>query len=192
MFRSKRYKTVTELVRACQRLEPAAQTAFYDRYKKQLLGVCTRYARTDAEAEDIFQEAFIKVFTHIDQLENPESADGWVKSVVIRTAINYYHRTTKNDNRQTVYEESNDDRASDDYANLIGRFSQDEICAVINQLPDGYRLTINLYLIDGYSHAEIAELLGIAENTSKSQVSRGRSVLIKKLIQFGIHRYEKV
>lgn len=192
MFRSKRYKTVTELVRACQRLEPAAQTAFYDRYKKQLLGICTRYARTDAEAEDIFQEAFIKVFTHIGQLEKVESADGWVKSVVVRTAINYYHRTTKDENRQTVYEESSDDRESDDYANLISRFSQDEICAVINQLSDGYRLAINLYLIDGYSHAEIADLLGISESTSKSQLSRGRNALIKKLTQLGIHRYEKV
>lgn len=192
MFRSKRYKTLTELVRACQRLEPAAQTAFYDRYKKQLLGVCLRYARTDAEAEDIFQEAFIKVFTHIDQLIKPESADSWVKSVVIRTAINYYHRTTKNENCQTIYEESNDDRESDDYLRMISRFSQEEICAVINQLPDGARLVVNLYLIDGYSHEEIAEMLDIAEGTSKSQLSRGRIALIKKLTQLGIHRYEKV
>jgi RNA polymerase sigma factor (sigma-70 family) len=185
-----RYRTLTDLVRACQRLEPAAQTAFYDRYKRRLLGVCLRYARTDAEAEDIFQDAFIKVFARIGQLEKPEAADAWVKSVVIRTAINHYHRATKPAQHQTYYDEIADTRDSGDYDKLLAGLNTEALLAIINQLPDPQRLVLNLFLIDGYGHADIAELLNMPENTSKSHLLRGRVTLIQKLARLGIHRYE--
>lgn len=185
-----RYRTLTDLVRACQRLEPAAQTAFYDRYKRRLLGVCLRYARTNAEAEDIFQDAFIKVFAHIGQLEKPEAADAWVKSVVIRTAINQYHRATKPAHNQTDYDEISDTQDSGDYDKLLAGLNTDALLSIINQLPDPQRLVLNLFWIDGYGHADIAELLTIPENTSKSHLLRGRATLIQKLARLGIHRYE--
>lgn len=180
------------MVHACQRHEANAQSAFYDRYKARLLGVCQRYTRTTTEAEDIFQEAFVRVFHHIGDLRDPETADQWVKTIVVRTAINYYHRSTKSVMATlTEYDPNTDERTSDDYAALLARFGVDELCAIISQMPEHYRIVVNLYLIDGYSHADIAGMLNIAENTSKSQLSRGRAWLINKLNQLG-HRYEPV
>lgn len=190
LFGKKKYNSLRELVVACQQLQPQAQNAFYERYKSRLLGVCVRYARTQAEAEDIFQEAFIKIFNHIGELQNPDAADSWVKSTVIRTAINYYNRVTRPEEQLAAYDEQTDQVASDDYDTLIRQLNLDTLLAFINQLPDSYRLVVNLYLVEGYNHAEIAELLAIPEATARSQYSRARPLLIKIFQQNGIERHE--
>ena len=190
LFRKKKYTSLNELVIACQRQEPRAQDAFYERYKGRMLGVCVRYAKTLAEAEDIFQDAFIKIFQHIHELEKPESADSWVKSVVVRTAINYYNRTTRQEERFTTYEYVSDELVSDDYEMVLNQQNTDALLTLISQLPDAYRLVFNLYLIEGYSHAEIAALLTIPEATVRSQYSRAKQLLIKKIQQNGIERHE--
>ena len=189
-FPSKKYSTLTDLVKACQRLDARAQTIFYERYKSELIGICLRYARTKAEAEDIYQESFIRVFKYIDQVKNPESIDSWIKSVVIRTAINYYHRTTKLENLHISADAHAVDFEGDQHEGIIERLSVDELREIIGQLADGYRMIINLHLIDGYSHVEIAEMLYISDSTSRSQFLRGRNILIKKLREAGITRYE--
>lgn len=190
LFGKKKYNSLRDLVVACQQLQPQAQNAFYERYKSRLLGVCLRYARTQAEAEDIFQEAFIKIFNHIQELQNPEAADSWVKSTVIRTAINYYNRTTRPEENLTAYDGQTDQMVSDDYDTLIKQFNLDALLTFINQLPDSYRLVVNLYLVEGYNHVEIAELLAIPEATARSQYSRARQLLIKTFQQNGIERHE--
>jgi RNA polymerase sigma factor (sigma-70 family) len=190
LFRGKKYGSLNELVKGCQRLEASAQTEFYQRYKTKLIGVCIRYAKTQAESEDIFQEAFIKVFKNINELREIESIDSWVKSVVIRTAINYYNRTTR---QQLLHEDlSNFDShfQSTDYEALIDRMDTEIILDIIAQLPDGYRMIVNLHLIDGYTHAEIAVMLSIADGTARSQYHRARNILVKKLQEIGINRYE--
>jgi RNA polymerase sigma factor (sigma-70 family) len=190
IFRSKKYDSLTSLVRACQEQEPKAQTLFFERYKSRMTGICLRYARTRAEADDIFQEAFIRIFSHIDQLRNPEAADGWVKMLVIRTALNYYHRTTKLQDRHDDIHAAEHQVESDDYARMIDQLNVDDLLAIINELPDKYRTIINLYLIDGYSHAEIGEILSVSEATSRSQLMRGRNILLKKLESRGILHHE--
>ncbi|SEI52689.1 RNA polymerase sigma-70 factor, ECF subfamily [Dyadobacter sp. SG02] len=189
-FLNKKYNTLTDLVKACQRLDPRAQTVFYERYKSELIGICLRYAKTKAEAEDIYQESFIKVFKHIDEVINPETIDSWIKSVVIRTAINYYHRTTKLETRHVSADAYAIDVEAERHDLIIERISVNELREIIGQLPDGYRIIINLHLIDGYSHVEIAKMLSISDSTSRSQFLRGRNLLIKKLQQAGISRYE--
>ncbi|MCE7061972.1 RNA polymerase sigma factor [Dyadobacter sp. CY343] len=189
-FPSKKYSTLTDLVKACQRLDSRAQTIFYERYKSELIGICLRYAKTKAEAEDIYQESFIRVFKYIDQVKNPESIDSWIKSVVIRTAINYYHRTTKLENLHISADAHAIDFEGDQHEGIIERLSVDELREIIGQLADGYRMIINMHLIDGYSHVEIAEMLSISDSTSRSQFLRGRNILIKKLREAGITRYE--
>lgn len=189
-FRNKKYSSLADLVRACQANDTRAQTAFYERYKSKLLGLCLRYAKTKAEAEDIFQEGFIKVFKNINELRNVEVIDSWVKSVVIRTAINYYHRTTKEQQLHSNLEDYQREIDSGDHGKIITQMDMNVLLGVINTLPDGYRMIINLHLIDGYTHTEIGEMLKISDSTSRSQFLRGRNLLMKKLQEKGITQYE--
>jgi len=184
--RKKKYNSLEELVLACQRSDPRAQHDLYERYKGRMLAVCLRYARTEAEAEDIFQDAFIKVFKNIAEIKDVHATDAWVKAIVIRTAINYYQRTTKNESLKISFEDTEQSLESQDYERIISQMDLDMLLKIIGSLPNGYRTVINLHLIDGYSHGEIAEILSISEGTSKSQYRRGKNLLIKKLQQQGI------
>ena len=181
---------LTELVRACQRQDSRAQVIFYDRYKSRLLGICMRYARTVAEAEDIFQEGIMKIFSKIGELSKPESVDSWVKTIMIRHAIDYYNQVTKKEILSRSYENAEMDWQVDDHSAIMQRMDVEMLLETINELPDGYRIVVNLYFIDGYKHAEIAQLLGIMEATSRSQLTRGRNLLFKLLEQKGIKQHE--
>jgi RNA polymerase sigma factor (sigma-70 family) len=172
-----------DLVIACQRHDPKAQTAFYNLYKGRLLGVCRRYARTEAEAEDIFQDAFVKIFNNLHTLEKPESVAYWVKSSVIRTAIDHYRQSQKEKNNVDYDTVINEPQLE---PSIFENLNREQVLAVINELPDGYRVVVNLFLVDGYSHAEIGTMLGLSEGTSKSQLSRAKEILRTKLKQIGI------
>ncbi|KQS27955.1 RNA polymerase sigma factor [Dyadobacter sp. Leaf189] len=189
-FKSRKYSSLEELVKACQRQDASAQTAFYELYKSKLLGVCARYAKTGAEAEDIFQEALIKVFKNLNDLKDINMVGSWVKSIVIRTAINYYHRTTKMEQMHSAVDEMHHEIKSEDYTRIIQQLDMVVLLEVINSLPDGYRIVVNLFLIDGFTHKEISEMLKITESTSRSQFFKGRNLLIKKLEKKGITHYE--
>jgi len=184
--RKKKYNSLEDLVIGCQQSEPRAQHDLYERYKGRMLAICLRYARTEAEAEDIFQDAFIKVFKNIQEIKDIHATDAWVKAIVIRTAINYYQRTTKNESLKISFEDTEQLLESQDYERIISQMDLDMLLKTISSLPNGYRTVINLHLIDGYSHGEIAEMLSISEGTSKSQYRRGKNLLIKKLQQQGI------
>jgi RNA polymerase sigma factor (sigma-70 family) len=190
LFKWRDYDTLTQLVEGCQRQERRAQNAFYDRYRDRMKVVCARYAKTDAEADDILQEGFIKIFENIRQITQPELADKWVKSVVIRTAINYYHRTTKKEMLHSSIEISESVIDVSDSFRIIEQLDTELLLSVIRSLPDGYRTVINMHLIDEYTHTEIAAMLSVTEGTSKSQLYRGRTLLIKKLQELGIESYE--
>jgi len=190
LFKWRHYASLTELVEGCQRQERRAQNIFYDRYKNTLKGVCIRYAKTEAEADDILQEAFIKIFKSIQQVSQPEMVDKWVKSVVVRTAINYYHRITKKELLHSSIESSEAAMDVSSSFRIIEQLDTALLLSVISSLPDGYRTIINMHLIDGYSHAEIAQILSVTEGTSKSQLNRGRTLLIKKLQDIGIESHE--
>ncbi len=176
--------TEQDLLQACQRNDRKAQSAFYNLYKCKMLGVCRRYARSVSEAEDILQDAFIKVFTKIHSVHKNESIGGWVRNIVINTAIDHYRKHIIQSN-QVGYDDALG--VSDEFQiSAISHLSLDEILNVIQQLPDGYRMIINLYLIDGFSHSEIAKILNISEGTSKSQLSRAKGILKNKLKTMGI------
>lgn len=189
-FRSKKYENLKDLLSGCQRLETSAQTEFYKRYKSRLIGICIRYAKTHAEGEDIFQEAFIKVFKNIHEVKDTDSIDSWVRSVVIRTAINYYNRTTRLQLLHSDIDSFELHNQTNDYESIIDGMEINVILDIISQLPDGYRIIVNLHLIDGYTHTEIASMLSIADGTARSQYHRARNILIRKLENIGIERYE--
>lgn len=177
-----------ELLRACQQANSRAQTILYDRYKARLMGLCRRYARNREEAEDMFHEGFIRIFQQLHTLQQADRMLPWMKRVMVNTAINVYHKNVKQ--RDEVDAELAFDLVSDAHTDVLSRLSADELMVLVSALPDGYRLVFNLYVVDGYTHPEIAQLLGIAEGTSKSQLSRARVLLKHKLSQRGIVSYE--
>lgn len=170
--------SANELV-ACQQQDRKAQATLYEHYKGRLLGFCRRYARTDAEAEDIMLDSFLKIFAQLHTIRRVESLDAWVKSVTIRTAIDHYRSQLREP--VVVPIEHAADIADNSFNAILDQLSIEEIQKLIALLPTGYRLVFNLYLIDGFSHPEIARMLGISEGTSKSQLSKAKTLFFKTI-----------
>lgn len=143
-----------------------------------MMAVCVRYAYTSFEAEDIFQDAFVKVFSRMDQYQGKGSFEGWLRHIFVNTAINHYTRNKKH-YQQADVEEQLDITNSD--VDAVGQMTHEELLELIRSLPEGYRVVFNLNVIEGYTHKEIAEMLGINEGTSKSQLSKAKSILQRKI-----------
>ncbi|MEM6263908.1 MAG: sigma-70 family RNA polymerase sigma factor, partial [Bacteroidota bacterium] len=161
--------TEAELVNGCQEGKPIFQRALYNRYYRLMYGICLRYAGNKDEAQDILQEGFIKVFRHINGFRSEGSLEGWVRRIVVRTAIEHYRK-----NSRFFPVELEAARDLSDSEDVISDLSRQELLQVIQGLPPGFRTVFNLYVIEGYTHREIGEMLGISEGTSKSQFSRSR------------------
>jgi RNA polymerase sigma-70 factor (ECF subfamily) len=139
-----------------------------------MLGVARRYVRSLPEAEDILQDAFIKAFTRLTDFRGEGSFEGWLRRIVVTTALNHW-QSGQHRRQQIQLDDAPEPFAPD--SDAFDRLGVAEVLALIEQLPDGCRLVLNLYAIDGYTHGEIAELLGIQESTSKAQLSRARKQL---------------
>jgi len=170
-----------EIIDGCCRKDKKAQKALFDRYKSVLLGVCIRYSDRREEAEDILQDGFVKIYVNIQDFAGKGSFINWMKKIMINTAITHYHRNLKHQYHQDI----NGIRETDisGYKFEMADFTKEELLNVITHLPEGYRMVFNLYAVEGYKHKEIAELLDIDVNTSKSQYSRARSLIRKKLFE---------
>jgi RNA polymerase sigma-70 factor (ECF subfamily) len=165
------------LAKACSKGDRAAQRALYDRYCKKMMVICMRYGRSIQEAEDILQESFIKVFGKIKGFRFESKLETWITRIVINTALNHQ--------RQKLYllpmvDVENITMVQDEEINL-SEFHLSELVKMIQSLPDGCRVVFNLFAIEGYSHKEISEELGISIGTSKSQYNRARGLLQSKL-----------
>lgn len=172
-----------QIIDGCARHERKAQQELYNRYSRFLLGVCLRYATDKAEAEDILQDSFLKIFFNIKDFSGTGSFIGWLRKVAVNTAITHYHKNLKYryhvDIDEYVSVEAGVTSFEEDF------FTSEELYKVLNELPAGYRLVFNLYAVEGYKHKEIAEMLGIDTNTSKSQYSRAKAVIRNKLEKLG-------
>jgi RNA polymerase sigma factor (sigma-70 family) len=170
--------TEIEIINGCLKNEPSAQERLYSLYSRRMMAVCLRYTHSRFEAEDIFHEAFVKVFANIHSWKGG-SFEGWMRRIFVNTAINHYHQNRKYfDHVDSSHAETM--LSSND--NVIGEMSTQELMAIVNAMPDGYKLIFNLYVVEGYNHGEIAEMLNIAEGSSKSQLSKAKGYL-KKLIE---------
>ena len=167
--------SVEQLLAGCLRGESAAQTAFYGRFAPELFGVCLRYAHSRADAQDILQEGFIRVFERLGQYQGNGALEGWLKRVLVTTAVNHYHAELRYWQRNVELTDAA--HVTADGNDALGQLSAAELLALISQLPTGYRLVLNLYCVEGYSHAEIGEQLGIDERTSSSQLHKARRQL---------------
>ena len=168
-----------ELIARCLKNDQAAQLRLYRLFAARMLGVCERYTASVAEAEDVLQEAFLRVFTKLKDFRNEGELEGWVYRIVVTTALNHYKREKANRQLHALEEYTTD--LTDSEASVLDELSADEVILLLKKLPDGCRVVLNLFAIEGYSHAEISQLLGIQESTSKSQVCKARKMLVRLL-----------
>ncbi len=168
-----------DLINGCKIGDKKAQRTLYDKYAAKMLGVCIRYFRDIDEAEDALQEGFIKIFKNIDKFRNEGSFEGWIRRIMVNTSLNYYKSNLKH-YYGTDYDEV--EEFVEDEKLKFDNLSVEYLLKIIQDLPEGYRLVFNLYEIEGYSHKEIAEMLGISVNTSKSQLMKAKRNLQKVLV----------
>ena len=165
--------TEKELIEGCIRENSKSQQELYQRFAGKMLVVARRYARHQMEAEDIVQDAFIKVFDNIGKFAGTGSFEGWIRRIVVNTALKKQDRKSFRNEQIGIEHQEEGALQPEAYADL----NAEELMAMIARLPDGYRLVFNLYAIEGYSHGEIADLLGIRESTSRSQLVKARKML---------------
>ena len=168
-----------ELIKGCLRRDQNAQRQLYDTFSSKMYSVCYRYVKDSMEAEDILVTAFMKIFDKISQFKSEGSFEGWIRKIVVNEALTYLRRN------RSMYLETDLEQADrePDYSKLSDSLEAEDLLNMIKELPTGYRIVFNMYAIDGYSHKEIADHLGITENTSKSQLSRARTYLQKMLME---------
>lgn len=168
-----------EIIEGCKKGNKKSQKLLFDLYSKKYYGICLRYFKNSNEAEDALQEGFIRIFNSIDKFRFEGSFEGWMRRIIVNTTLNFYKANLKH-YYNTDYDEI-EETFEDDNTNYDG-LTVELMLETIKGLPDGYRLVFNLFEIEGYSHKEIAEMLGISINTSKSQLMKAKKVLQKKLI----------
>lgn len=177
------FNTDSELLDGCLRRDSKAQAALYHKYKGRFFGICRRYTQSKEEAEDIFQDAFVKVFLNLKELRSADQLSAWIRRVVVNVCIDYYHKRITFVDITEIPEMAPADWQSD---SVISRMNNQELLSLVNELPDGARMVFNLFVIDGYGHQEIAQMLGISEGTSKSQLFFAKKLLKKKLQTIGV------
>jgi RNA polymerase sigma-70 factor (ECF subfamily) len=170
------------LLAACRRGESAAQYQLYKKLAYTLMGVCLRYCPNRAEAEDALQNTFVKIFTRLDQFRGQGPFEAWARRIAVTTAL---HATEQHRLRHPAPGADLDllaEQLPTAEPTALEQLAANDIMALLDTLPLGYRTVLNLYAVEGYSHQEIAELLGIAEGTSKSQLARARRLLENRLV----------
>jgi RNA polymerase sigma-70 factor (ECF subfamily) len=166
-----------QLIERCKEGDRSAQEALYNRFASKMMGVCMRYAGDRDVAADMLQEGFIKVFRYLHQFRGDGSVEGWIRRIMVNTALAHLRKQKALQYKVPLSEA--EEHAEP--ATVHQSMNADALMELVQQLPDGYRAVFNLYAIEGYEHQEIAEMLGISEGTSKSQMARARRWLKKNL-----------
>lgn len=163
----------------CKAGKRKMQEALYQQTASKMLVVCMRYAKDRMEAEDVLQMGFIKIFQKIGEYRGDGSFEGWMRRVMVNTAIESYRKNLRTLNIVPIEDAYEQPGVGFDFS----RLGMQDLLKVIQKLSDGYRMVFNMYIIEGYSHKEIAETLGISEGASKSQLSRARAILREEIIK---------
>ena len=170
IFRRTKSFDLTTAIEGCKAGQGAAQKHLFEQYYGLAKKVCLRYAGSRDEVDEMVNDGFLKVFAKINFYDPNQSFEAWFRTVVIRTCIDYYRKNspkaTMIDLADAPYIEHND--------NIIEQMNADEILLLVQKLPPAYRTVFSLYVVDGYSHAEIAEMLNINEGTSRSNLAKAR------------------
>jgi len=180
--------TEKHLIQNCLKGVRSSQRDLFDMHAGKMMSVCRRYGRHQGEAEDILQEGFIKVFLNLDKYNNTGSFEGWVRRIMINTALKFVSKKSFQNESLGIESYQLNDKNED--PTVFSKLGVDEMMTLINALPDGYRIVFNLYAIEGYSHKEIGQLLDIEESTSRSQLVKARRILQKKITELNELKYE--
>ena len=173
------------LVNNCIKGDPKAQRTLFERYAPKMLGVCLRYADSHEQAEDVLQDAFVKVFTKLDHYSGDGSLEGWIRRIMVNTSLDQIRKNAKFMTNVSV---DDVEYKLDFDGQILSTLMEQDLLNIINEMPIGYRTVFNMFAIEGYSHKEIADELAITENTSKSQYSRAKAYLRTKVEELEIGR----
>lgn len=179
--------TEEELIKQCLKNDNRALEQLYQQYTPKMFGVCLRYAKNQMEAEDILQEGFIKVYRNLHRFQNKGSFEGWMRRTFVNTAINHYKKNLRHAREMDI---ENVEIENNKATKILDKISTDELMALIQRLQEGYRMVFNLNVIEGYTHKMIGQMLGISENTSKSQLLRAKRLLQDKILKINTHGAE--
>ena len=168
----------SQLIRGCRKGDRLAQKELYERYSRKMMGVCLRYVNDRETARDLLQDGFVKVFTSMDSYLGAGSFEGWMRKIFVNCALEYLRKSD-------VLRESTDlDNTAEliqPDSSVISSMSAAELMTLVHELPTGFRTVFNLFAIEGYSHKEISEMLNITESTSRSQFTRAKQMLQKRI-----------
>lgn len=170
---------IEELLEGCRQGDRKMQEALYRQTSARMLAVCMRYVKDRAEAEDVLQTGYIKVFQKVKEYRGDGSFEGWIRRIMVNTAIENYRKNLRNLNVVPIEAAFEEPATGFDFS----RLGMQDLMKLIQKLADGYRLVFNMYAIEGYSHREIADTLGISEGASKSQLSRARAILREEILK---------
>lgn len=173
------------LVKKCLDGDSRAQRMLFEKFAPKMLGVCLRYAKNSEQAEDILQDGFVKVFTKLSKYSGEGSLEGWIRRIIVNTALDDIRKNVKFQNSVSV---DDVDYKLDVDSHILEGLMAEDLMLIINDMPAGYKVVFNMFAIEGFSHKEIAVQLNVSENTSKSQYSRARAYLKVKLEELGIER----
>jgi RNA polymerase sigma-70 factor (ECF subfamily) len=169
------------LVKDCLKGKAAAQKQLYEHFAGTMLSVCYRYTKSMADAEDVMQEGFVKVFLNLHQYRSQGELGGWIRRIMVTTAINFLKRNERYQSDMLFPEDHLHVVSNEPHPEM--QMSAKELADLIRQLPPGYQTIFNLHAVEGYSHVEIGKILGIKESTSRSQYARARNLLIQWIDQ---------
>jgi len=164
-----------QLIKDCLKGIPAAQKQLYYQFAPAMLGVCYRYTKSMQDAEDVLQDGFVRVFKFLNQYNREGELGGWIRRIMVNTALNYLKKN-KEYQQDLMFDNIEMHVVSQDDPEI--HLNAKELAELIRQLPTGYQTIFNLFAVEGYSHVEIGQMLGISENTSRSQYMRARQLLI--------------
>ncbi len=169
--------TESDLIRGCLNKDRKMQEILYNRFAAKMYAVCLRYCKDADDAQDLLQDGFVKIFKNLDKFRGEGSFEGWIRRIFVNTSIEHFRKSIKkfavSDAQEVVIE--------DPSWNALDNLAEKDVIKMIQDLSPGYRQVFNMYVIEGYSHKDIGEILDISEGTSKSQLARAKGIL-KKMV----------
>lgn len=180
------HKDHQQLIEKAKRGERRAQKLLFETFSSKMLGVCRQYLINLDLAEEVMLSAFLKVFLHLNDFKGEGSFEGWIRRIMIHECISYLRAEKKID----FYGEEKIENAVEHAVTSENTLEVEEIQELIDSLPEGYKTVFVLYVVEGYKHKEISELLSISENTSKSQLSKARKMLQDRIKKQNLFHYE--
>jgi RNA polymerase sigma factor (sigma-70 family) len=164
----------TQLISDCQKGDRNAQKQLYELYSGKMMGVCLRYCKDKETAKDLLHDGFLKVFTHLDSFEGKGSFEGWIRRIMVNTALEYLRKQSEEGYNLDIEEAFT---LTNGEIGALEKMQAEELIRIIQKLPDTYRMTFNLFVVEGYSHKEISEMMNITESSSRVYLTRARQLL---------------